>query len=63
MEQEEKQKSSIRQRAEEIKPYRCKNLIAVIECINGETSEAKSFVSRQMWWGNVASASLCLDCG
>jgi tRNA (guanosine-2'-O-)-methyltransferase len=34
MEQEEKQKSSIRQRAEEIKPYRCKNLIAVIEYPN-----------------------------
>ena len=31
MEKEEKQKSSIRQRAEEIKPYRCKNLITVIE--------------------------------
>jgi tRNA (guanosine-2'-O-)-methyltransferase len=30
MEQEE-QKRSIRQRADEIKPYRCKNLIAVIE--------------------------------
>lgn len=27
----EKQKRSIRQRADEIKPYRCKNLIAVIE--------------------------------
>jgi tRNA (guanosine-2'-O-)-methyltransferase len=34
MEQDEKQKSSIRQRAEEIKPYRCKNLIAVIEYPN-----------------------------
>jgi len=31
VEKEEKQKSSIRQRAEEIKPYRCKNLITVIE--------------------------------
>jgi tRNA (guanosine-2'-O-)-methyltransferase len=31
MEKEENQKSSIRQRAEEIKPYRCKNLITVIE--------------------------------
>lgn len=31
MEKEEKQKRSIRQRADEIKPYRCKNLIAVIE--------------------------------
>jgi len=31
MEKEKKQKSSIRQRAEEIKPYRCKNLITVIE--------------------------------
>jgi tRNA (guanosine-2'-O-)-methyltransferase len=31
MESEKKQKQSIRQRAEEIKPYRCKNLIAVIE--------------------------------
>lgn len=29
--EQEKQKKSIRQRAEEIKPYRCKNLIAVIE--------------------------------
>ncbi|WP_439344128.1 hypothetical protein [Vacuolonema iberomarrocanum] len=29
--EEEKQKSSIRQRADEIRPYRCKNLIAVIE--------------------------------
>ncbi len=28
---EEKQKSSVRQRADEIKEYRCKNLIAVIE--------------------------------
>ena len=28
---EEKQKSSIRERADEIKPFRCKNLIAVIE--------------------------------
>jgi tRNA (guanosine-2'-O-)-methyltransferase len=31
MENEKKQKSSIRQRAEEMKPYRCKNLITVIE--------------------------------
>ncbi len=31
MEQKEKQKSSVRQRADEIKEYRCKNLIAVIE--------------------------------
>lgn len=31
MEEEKKQKSSLRQRAEEIKPYRCKNLITVIE--------------------------------
>jgi tRNA (guanosine-2'-O-)-methyltransferase len=31
MEIEKKQKSSVRQRANEIKPYRCKNLIAVIE--------------------------------
>lgn len=31
MEKEEKQKSSIRQRAQEIKHYRCKNLITVIE--------------------------------
>ncbi len=31
MENEKSQKSSIRQRAEEIKAYRCKNLIAVIE--------------------------------
>ena len=29
--EEEKKKSSVRQRADEIKPYRCKNLIAVIE--------------------------------
>ncbi len=29
--EQEKQKKSIRQRADEIKPYRCKNLIAVIE--------------------------------
>ncbi|MGI9227657.1 MAG: TrmH family RNA methyltransferase, partial [Gammaproteobacteria bacterium] len=28
---EEKQKRSIRERADEIKPFRCKNLIAVIE--------------------------------
>ena len=28
---EEKQKSTVRQRADEIKPYRCKNLIAVLE--------------------------------
>ena len=31
MEEEKKQKSSARQRADEIKEYRCKNLIAVIE--------------------------------
>lgn len=31
MEDEKKQKSSIRQRAEGMKPYRCKNLITVIE--------------------------------
>ncbi|MBE9115877.1 RNA methyltransferase [Lusitaniella coriacea LEGE 07157] len=31
MEKTEKQKSSVRQRANEIKEYRCKNLIAVIE--------------------------------
>ena len=31
MEKEKKQKSSARQRADEIKDYRCKNLIAVIE--------------------------------
>lgn len=31
MEEMEKQKSSVRQRADEIKEYRCKNLIAVIE--------------------------------
>ncbi len=31
MEKVEKQKSSVRQRADEIKEYRCKNLIAVIE--------------------------------
>ncbi len=31
MESEKKQKSSLRQRAEEMKPYRCKNLITVIE--------------------------------
>jgi len=31
MEEEKKQKSSARQRADEIKDYRCKNLIAVIE--------------------------------
>jgi tRNA (guanosine-2'-O-)-methyltransferase len=31
MEIETKQKRSIRQRADEIRPYRCKNLIAVIE--------------------------------
>ncbi|XGV95181.1 MAG: TrmH family RNA methyltransferase [Leptolyngbya sp. BL-A-14] len=31
MEEEKKQRSSIRRRAEAIKPYRCKNLITVIE--------------------------------
>ncbi|MBW4692778.1 MAG: RNA methyltransferase [Lyngbya sp. HA4199-MV5] len=31
MEEEKKQRSSVRQRAEAIKPYRCKNLITVIE--------------------------------
>ncbi|MGG6241752.1 TrmH family RNA methyltransferase [Nodosilinea sp. AN01ver1] len=31
MESEKNQKSSLRQRAEEMKPYRCKNLITVIE--------------------------------
>ena len=31
MEKEEKQKSSVRQRADEIKEYRCRNLITVIE--------------------------------
>ena len=31
MEEEKEQKNSLRQRAEKIKPYRCKNLIAVIE--------------------------------
>jgi len=31
MEEEKKQKSSVRQRADAIRNYRCKNLIAVIE--------------------------------
>lgn len=30
--EEKKQKSSVRQRANEIAPHRCKNLIAVLEC-------------------------------
>ena len=30
--EQDKQKHSVRQRADEVKPYRCKNLIAVMEC-------------------------------
>src|SRR3954463_13448946 len=32
MEEDAKSKKSVRRRADEIKPFRCKNLIAVLEC-------------------------------
>ncbi|MCY7270809.1 MAG: hypothetical protein LH485_01950, partial [Sphingomonas bacterium] len=32
MEEPKKSKPSVRKRADEIKPFRCKNLIAVLEC-------------------------------